>query len=141
MPPENKSENKSENIAENVPKETPSVRTFTEDMASAIEESGGGLVKNIIDEAEKEEAEKQSPQKRKNHLYAIFAIIFVIAGLVVIGLFTPKEKDSASAPLSPAPRDGLIYTESSKMIEIGGQTREEIIAAVLAERNNFSGKA
>ena len=62
------------------------VETYARDMVKAIESDKGGLIKKIIHEEEKHEAEKinLSPKSRKNRLFMFISIMLIFLALTVL---------------------------------------------------------
>jgi len=112
----------------------PSVETYTDDMVKAIEGGGGGLVKTMIHQQEKQEAEKKnlSPETKKNKIFIILGIFLTIVSLALLIFLFFKARISApyveDAKVQFVP---LIFTDKTKIEEIDGLDKEQIVKSVL----------
>ncbi len=117
-------------------KEAPEVRTYTDDMVRVIEDSGGTLVRKIIEEEQAHEVEKKNPARRHNRLYSLFGSVFLLLGVAVLFFLSI----SREMPLEPEPAvkqlfQQIIFTEASSLLEIGGFKKAEIVQALLDKKD------
>ena len=71
------------------------IETYTDDMAQAIRDDRTGLIKKIINEEEKNEAEKinLSPDSRRNKTFVLLGVILLLASfMIIVFLFFFKEE-------------------------------------------------
>lgn len=112
----------------------PPVRTFSSDLAEAIREKGGSMVRIAIAEEEKrhrEEAEV-SITSRKNIIFTSVGTILV--ALAIIGLVWAyaykKNASVVSLPVTPAAPSSIIFTETNQTVTINGMSAPQITGAI-----------
>lgn len=116
----------------NQPNKTPNktIHTLAEDMSLAIQNNKDGFVKKIIHEQEDKENEKKiiAVYSRRNKIYLVLALIFLIIGGGVVGyVFLKEDINSFFVKSKFTP---LIFHESSQVIDITGKNKDNIVTAV-----------
>jgi hypothetical protein len=104
------------------------VETYTRDMAKAIEGGQGGIIKKIIHEEEKYEAEKVnlSPASKKNKLFMLISIVLVAVALIVLA-FLWVSYDNKINTVSVTPQTtSIIFTDQTTFEEVDGLNKKEI---------------
>jgi len=113
------------------------VKTYAEDVARAIESGQGGVIKEIIQSQEQQEAinENLSPESKKNKLFMFISVILIFLSCIVLIVYVVfKEKIST---ISVKPQfTPIIFTDQNVFLEIGGFTKDKITQTVLNEVNN-----
>jgi len=113
------------------------VKTYTRDMVKAIEGDKGGLIKKIIHEEEKYEAEKinLSPKSRKNRLFMFISIVLISLALAV--LFFLAFFNKSINVISVAPQTtSIIFTDQTDFKPIDGFNKDQIIKTILNQVKN-----
>lgn len=118
------------------------VETYTDDIVKAIESDKGGLIKKIIHEEEKHEAEKMnlSPRSRKNRLFMFISILFICLSFAILVFLAFLREDSNIVSITPQ-FTPIIFTDQSNVKAIDGFTKEKIAETVLNQVNNTKIKA
>jgi|GEM_PF-5503932 len=120
-------------------KVTPTVKTYTDDMVRVVEESGGTVVRQVIEAEERVEEEKRNPEKQKNRIFGILGSVFTIAAVGILFYFS---MNSAPEPLPlPEATPGEIEhlkISASTNLEVGGLTKEEVKWAILGASSAIS---
>mgnify|MGYP001593456194 CR=1 FL=1 len=116
------------------------IETYAEDMASVIGDDQGGLIKKIIHEQEMKELEKKklSPVSKKNRLYMINSLAFVLAAFIILMFFiSNKGPETVVVEEQFVP---LVFNDTNFFIETNDLTKEQVIASVLSQVNNSTVK-
>jgi len=110
------------------------VKTYAEDMANAIEESGGGLIKKIIHEQEEKEAQNKtlSPESRKNQAYLIAGSALLLMALAGVAFLLSVKEDISSVPIG-AQFTPIIFADKTQFKEIDGLDKDGIMKAIANE--------
>ncbi len=109
------------------------VETYAEDMATAIKDNKGGLIKKIIHSEEKHEKEKInfSPESRRNKFFMFASFIFIVIGIMILSFFlSTKEVSVLPVEDSFVP---LIFHDKSVFSEVKDFKKEEIAQTVSNE--------
>ncbi len=111
------------------------VRTFNSDLADAVREKGGSVVRIAIAENEKQQREYQevSITSRKNMIFTIAGILIVaacIAGLV--WTYSYKKSASIITPVTPAAPSSIVFSENSQTIDTSTMQSSDLITAINA---------
>lgn len=126
MPPEK--ENKKPEIK---------IRTFSEDMALAVQEGQAGLLKNILTEQERVEQEriKKSPDTTKNKIFLIAGIVMTLASVGAISFFVffrdGIDKVDVVQEFTP-----MIFTDATQFIAVDGLPPDSVSGLVKSEVDN-----
>ncbi len=134
MPPEEK-KSQDPSIAEQTPK--PSViQTYASDMAKAVRENQGSVVKIAMAEAEKREHEyvEFSPKSTKNKIFIISAGALILVGIAIAVYVTIIKASKAVVVPTENGSISLVFSETNKEVPIGGLSRDQIIGSI---RNEF----
>jgi hypothetical protein len=123
------------------------VRTFSSDLADAVREHGGSVVKIAIAENEKKQKEYQeaSITSRKNIIFSTLGIILFV-GAIVGGVWVYKIKTKpVEVVQTPAPQSSLVFSENNQIIDVVDASAMESaslltsINAIVASPNIQSG--
>jgi hypothetical protein len=107
------------------------VKTYAEDMAEAIESGTGGLIKKMIEGEEMEEMEKEnlSPESKKNKVFMITGLVFVLLTSVLLSFFLFRE-DVSTVSLEEQFLP-LIFTDRTDFIEVAELDKDKIVQNIL----------
>lgn len=113
------------------------VKTYANDMVSAIESDKGGLIKKIIHEEEKHEAEKRnlSPKSKKNRLFMLVSMLLIFLALAVLFFLAFFNQNSGIVSVTPQ-FNSIIFTDQTDFKAIDGFTKEQITETILNQINN-----
>lgn len=115
--------------------------TLSEDMGFAIRENKDGFVKDMIHAEERKDLEKKQREiyNRKNRIYLMISIFFVILSLgALLFVFFKEEAETFLFKRKTSP---LIFHETTKVIDITNQNKDQINALVLENLNQNERKA
>ncbi len=123
----------------------PAIRTYSTDLAEALKEQQGSMVKIAIaeDERRHEDAAVNSPTSGKNISWIAASLIALgIAAIAVLGILWYKNKQSAAVqPVPVVTPESIIQTEQFSTLDISGKSRSEIMQLLAAsdvdERSNI----
>jgi predicted nucleic acid-binding Zn ribbon protein len=117
------------------------VETYAEDMAQAIEDSEGGVIKKIIHEQEEKEAEKKniSPESKRNKRFMLVGVFFIVVALLLIGSVISLRQKAATVPVAPE-FTPIIFTDQSQFLPVDDLSKDQIAATVLNEMVNTTVK-
>ena len=109
------------------------VRTFNSDLANAVREHGGSVVRVAIaeEERQRQEYEETSINSKKNIAFIVAGVVLVL-GAIGVGIYAYKYRQAASVAVvvTPAVPPSLVASDSAQTIDIGGMTPDGIVAAV-----------
>lgn len=107
------------------------VETYAEDMAKALEDDKGGLIKKVIHGEEEHEKEKieLSPESKKNKFFMLTGLIFIFLSLLTFSYFFLLNQNSPTVPVEEQ-FTPLIFTDTSTSIETAGLKKDKIIQSV-----------
>ena len=116
------------------------IRTFTSDLADAVREKGGSVVRVAIAEEEKhrKEYEEASITSTKNIIFTVLGILIVAGAIGFVG-WTYYHKKTAATPdptSSQTPTPALITNEHDESINTTGMQVPEMILAIQNIQNN-----
>ncbi len=114
------------------------VETYTRDMAKAIEGGQGGIIKKIIHEEEKYEAEKikLSPESKKNELFMIISVVLVAIAVAILAYLWFSSDDKVNTvPVAPVAAS-IIFTDDTTFKEVDGLNKEKIEELISSETSN-----
>lgn len=117
-----------------------SLRTYATDMAEAVKEGQGSVLKIAMAENKKRETEQEniSPVSSKNRIFIIGGIIFLVLGLGAGGYLIWKAQNSESIEIDkgdvPAP---IIFADKAEKIDIKGLSKERIKNRIGGEVRNM----
>lgn len=114
---------------------TAPIRTFSSDMAQAVRERGGSVVRIAIAEDEKRRAEMQesSIRTKKNMTFTIGGALLVLAAVgVLVYSYQSRQAPVVQVPAAPALPASLIRSEDVQVINASGMQNSDIIAAIQA---------
>lgn len=114
------------------------VKTFTDDMVSAIEDNKGGLIKKIIHEEEQHEAEKKnfSPGSEKNKLFMLISVILLFLALsllVFLGFLNKNDIVSVDIPQT----NSIIFNDQTIFKNVDGLNKDKIAETISNEISNL----
>ncbi|OGZ03978.1 MAG: hypothetical protein A2648_00020 [Candidatus Lloydbacteria bacterium RIFCSPHIGHO2_01_FULL_41_20] len=157
MEPEKEGEQKTISISSegkiNTPTETPKItetittptstipsrviRTFESDIATAMKEKKGSVIKIAIAEQTKKSSEKEIEGKvsKRNYIFLGLTLISILGGLGFIGFVVWQKIGNEIAPIEAVVAP-LIAAEKQKEIEITGLSESKIIAKIDEEMGN-----
>ncbi len=111
------------------------VRTFSSDLADAVREQGGSVVRIAIAEEEKQRKEFQetSIKSKKNMVFTILGFI-LIAGAIggIVWGYSYKKSASVAPVVVDVKPSSIISAENSQTIDATGMEAKDIVAAVNA---------
>ncbi len=114
-------------------KQLPPIRTFNSDLAQAIREKGGSVVRVAIAENERHQrdAAEQSIKSKKNIAFTAFGMIAIIcaAGFAAWS-YVHKQASSVVTPTNTALPTSLIPSESAQIVNASGMQVPELVAAI-----------
>ena len=119
-----------------IPKKIGVVRTYAEDMASAVDNIHGEEIKKLIerDEEFNKEEENLSPESKKNKFLMILSGVLVLAAIIIIYLVIQlNKKINTVIPVPIEQSSSIIFTDQNKSIAIDGLTKDEIIKTINLE--------
>ena len=109
------------------------VRTFNSDLAEAVREHGGSVVRVAIAEEERQrhDYEETSIKSKKNITFLVAGTVLVL-GAIGFGVYAYHAKQSASVsvPVAPVVPPSLVNSDSAVTIDIGGMLVDTVIAAI-----------
>ncbi len=109
------------------------VKTYAEDMAGALENTGGGMIKNIIHGEALHEVERKnlSPESTQNKIFILVGFVFILAAIVTLFFFLPR-KDVAIVPIQKQ-FTPLIFNDRITLVEVKNLSKEKIVQKVTTE--------
>ncbi|MFA5936359.1 MAG: hypothetical protein WC822_00600 [Candidatus Paceibacterota bacterium] len=113
------------------------IETYTKDMAKAIENDKGGLIKKIIHEAEEHENQKKnlSPDSKKNRIFIIVSFTLILIALVVLFFLIFFRKEINTVPVV-SQSVSIIFSDKTEFKAIDGLTKDKIAETFLSEVKN-----
>lgn len=116
------------------------IRTFSSDLAEAVREHGGSVVRVAIEEEEKhkQEVEDMSIRSRSNMVFVVGGIAVVI-GAIIFFFFIYSQKQTATvAPTvsQPTTPTSLITSENADVISITGIQTQDLITQIQQDVTN-----
>ncbi len=111
------------------------LETYASDMAEAMREQEGSVIKIAMVEQKKRAAEEQitSPKSGKNKLYIVGGIGLVVLAVVAIVIVATKQSAPAVNSNTPTQIQSIIYSDAQKEIDITNFSKEQIARAVTDE--------
>jgi hypothetical protein len=101
------------------------VRTFSSDLADAVREHGGSVVRVAIaeDEKHRREFQESSIRSRKNIAFIVGGIVIVLGAIGAIAWGYERNKQaSIVVPVVPEVPSSLVASDDSRVLDIGGST-------------------
>lgn len=119
------------------------VRTYASDLAEAMRENQGSMVKIALAEQERRDIDdaNNSPTSKKNILLALGAVLLI--GLGVGIFFIATKKAPSSVPLTDTGQTSLptlIVADSDNAIDITGGTPDTVLSTIGSEVKNATPK-
>ena len=113
------------------------IQTYAEDVAKAIESGQGGVIKEIIQSQEEQEAQKEnlSPESKKNKLFMFISITLIFLAFIVLIIYAVFKEQISTVSVKPQ-FTPIIFTDQNVFLEIGGFTKDKIAQTILNEVNN-----
>ena len=113
------------------------IQTYAEDVAKAIESGQGGVIKEIIQSQEEQEAQKEnlSPESKKNKLFMFISITLIFLAIIVLIVYATFKEQISTVSVKPQ-FTPIIFTDQNVFLEIGGLTKDKISQTILNEVNN-----
>ena len=120
--------------APEAPKKVSVIQTYAEDMAHAMDNAQGGLIKKIIEEQEQagKEEENLSPESKKNKTLMLVSVILILVAIILVGVMlflSMKPTPTVEVQQSKS----LIYIDQSTFLPIDNLTKEQITQTVKNE--------
>jgi hypothetical protein len=110
------------------------MRTFSSDLANAIREKGGSVVRIAIAEEEKHRRafEESSIRSKKNQAFTALGIFLVTAAIgILVWSYIQKQKPDASIPVNSNPvQTSLITFDGTQLLDITDMQLPEIYSAI-----------
>ncbi|MEI8130347.1 MAG: hypothetical protein WCG55_02465 [bacterium] len=110
------------------------IRTFSSDLAEAVREHGGSVVRVAIEEEEKhkQEVEDMSIRSRSNMLFVVGGFIVVISAIILFSLIYSNKKAAIVAPTVTQPTipSSLITSENADIISVSGIQTQDVVAKI-----------
>lgn len=115
-----------------------SVETYADDVAKIIENSQGGLIRQIIHQEEDRQRQKMqtSPEMmeyKRNRIFMFVGIFFIILSMTTLAFFFFKK--DLNITLAPKQFSPIIFNDQYNYQEVVGLKREEIMQMVLNQVN------
>ena len=113
------------------------IETYTKDMAKAIENDKGGLIKKIIHEAEEHEYQKKnlSPDSKKNRIFITVSFMLIFIAVVVLSFLIFFRKEINTIPVV-SQSASIIFSDKTEFKAIDGLTKDKIAETFLSEVKN-----
>jgi len=113
------------------------IETYADDMAGVIEESGGGVVKKIIEAEEAKEREllEENPESKRNKIFMGVSAFILTLALGIILLLTVFREKVYTVPVEP-PFTPLIFTDKTSFQEVDDLKREKLIETLANNTKN-----
>ncbi len=111
------------------------VRTYSSDLAEAIRDGKGSIIKIAIAENERklQERKEYEDAPKKNAIFSVASIILIIIGLGIFYGIYWNNKTKEIAPVVVAPRaQTIIKSEYGTSFDVFGKTRTQIIPGIRA---------
>lgn len=109
------------------------IRTFNSDLAEAVREHGGSVVRVAIaeDERKRQEFQETSIRSKKNKAFLIGGIVLVL-GSVGAGIYTYKHRRAAGVAVvvTPAVPSSLVSSDSAQAIDTSGMLVGDMVSAI-----------
>lgn len=123
------------------------VRTFSSDLADAVREQGGSVVRIAIAENEKQQREYKevSITSRKNIIFSILGLIVIVAAIIGVIWLREYKTKITTTPVTPTTPTSIFFSEAHQTIEVQDTTHAETgelltsINAIVAAPNIQSG--
>ncbi len=112
-----------------------SIRTYSSDLAEAIKESKGSIVKIAIAEDERRQQERKEFEDapKKNALFALGSVLIILITIASLyGIFWYKKTSKVEPVIVPPVPDTVIKSEFEGAINVSGMTRTQMIPAIRA---------
>ncbi len=109
------------------------IRTFNSDLAQAIREKGGSVVRVAIAENERHqrEAADRSIKSTKNMIFTIVGMILVIASMgAIVWSYLHHQSASTVVPDSTARPASLVSAEDDVIVNVGGMQIPEMVSSI-----------
>ncbi|MCE9585409.1 hypothetical protein K8Q94_02185 [Candidatus Nomurabacteria bacterium] len=134
-------ENENKNLSPKV-SAVKGIKTFSQDMAKAIESNDGGTIKKIIQEQEEKENQNinSSPESQRNKLFMLFSVILIFLALFLV-IFLLFFRNSIFTVNVITPAIPAIFTDQKEYLEIGGLEKEQISSVIFNKVKNNDLKA
>lgn len=118
-------------------KELKGLRTYAKDLGESVVSQKGGIIKMAITDEAKREAEEKNISfgSAKNKLFLIGSIALIIAGIASIFFLWPKNQ-AVVMPAVSGQNQPIIFSDSSKIIDITGLPKEKILQNIQNEVGN-----
>lgn len=126
------------------PKKTPpikSIHTYATDMASAVKDGQGSVIKIAMAESKKREAEKENitPTTRKNIWFIAGGISLVVLGIGIAIFFIIKSATVGTVPIdTKSIPPSIIFSDGVKVIEITDLSPDKVINTIGSEVRNLT---
>lgn len=117
------------------------VQTLAEDMAEAIQDSQGGLIKKIISEEEDRERNTaiRSIDARKNQFFFIVSLLLLVTAFILVYVFVISKEEPKEMPVA-VQFTPLIFTDKYSFVELTLPSKEDFVSSVLKEFNTLDVK-
>jgi hypothetical protein len=107
------------------------VETFAGDMAKVLTGNKDGLIRQVIQEEEMKEVQKQnlSPDIKKNKILFQAGLIMTLVSAAIFTFLILRREQIYTVEVQPqfVP---LIFTDQTEFINIGGYSRDEVVQAI-----------
>lgn len=110
------------------------VETLAKDMADAISDNKGGLIKQIIHEQEMHEAQKinLSPESKRNQIFMLVSFVLIVLSLTAISYFALSQQTVFTGEVQTR-ATSEIFLDQTEFKEISGLTKEQIVQTLKNE--------
>ncbi len=116
------------------------MRTFSSDLADAVREHGGSVVRVAIEEEErhKKDIEEMSIHSRTNMTFVISGIAIVLIAVVFFFMTYSNKQASTAAPTVTPPTvpSSLVTSENADIISVSGMQAPDLITAIQQDSAN-----
>lgn len=111
------------------------IRTYASDMASAIKDGQGSVVKIAMAEHKKRETELEnaSPESKKNIFFIVGALAYLVLGIAGFLYFFAQQTPPSVQINQTVNSTSLIFSESVRKMDVSSLSREQLESALQQE--------
>lgn len=135
-------ENKKEETLKKIENQNkPGMHTYASDMIKVLEYNQGGLARRIIEQEEKKDFDRanSSPVSKRNKLFLIGSIFFILASFaVLIYVYLEDQKSRRFFPQDFSNYVSPIFLDGSSFVDISSLDKGQIAQALIQKKENIS---
>ncbi len=114
-------------------------RTFSSDLAKAVREKGGSVVRIAIAEEEKHRQEFEDTNKSAQNKYVAMTILIIVVTIMGIYFLYNSQQNTNQIPVQEAPLpQAMILSEEATNIEDQGMQVNDFLSAIRTKVNDTS---